>query len=259
MECRNACATATLVIGALMTQATALSVATGPANAEPAAPLVYSAKLVDKTVVTTLKGGTFELSQAAKDSTPAAPDSDPSARPADVVNVKDADGKVLLTLPLEFHLGPVDIPVKPEVQKDGTVLALTPDKPAGVSLSQPLVVKPVASQAENDHALSYFTTQFSLATTIGTFVGTAIGATVGCIVTLVAGCVPGLTTGATAGGIIGTIALGGPTLIASGIDLLSTMQAPDGTTRWADKTTTPDPAPQPAAAPPAEQPAQPSN
>ncbi|MFE2994388.1 hypothetical protein ACFXG4_05165 [Nocardia sp. NPDC059246] len=240
MEFRNTCATATLVIGALVTQATALSVATGAANAEPAAPgLVYSAKLVDKTVVTTLEGGTFELSRAAEDSAPAAPDSDPAAKPADVVNVKDADGKVLLTLPLKFHLGPVDIPVKSEVQKNGTVLALTPDKPAGVSVSQPLVVKPVASQVENDRALSSFTTQFSLATTIGTFVGTAIGATIGCIVTLVAGCLPGLTTGAAAGGIIGTIVLGGPTLIASGIDLLSTLQAADGTTKWADKTTTP--------------------
>ncbi|MTE13282.1 hypothetical protein [Nocardia aurantiaca] len=253
MEFRNTCATATLVIGALVTQAAALSVVTGPASAEPAPGLVYSAKLVDKTVVTTLKGGTFELSQASA-TDPAATGSDPAARPVDVVNVKDGDGKVLLTLPLEFHLGPVDIPVKPEVRKDGTVLALTPDKPAGVPLSQPLVVKPVASQVENDRALSNFTTQFSLATTIGTFVGTAIGATIGCLVTLVAGCVPGLTTGAAAGGIIGSIALGGPTLIASGIDLLSTMQAADGTTKWADKTTTPTPAPQ--AAP---QPAEPSN
>ncbi|MET8424558.1 hypothetical protein [Nocardia sp. NPDC004860] len=255
MEFRNTCATATLVIGALVTQATALSVATGPANAEPAAPgLVYSAKLVDKTVITTLKGGTFELSQAAEDAAPAAPDSDPAAKPADVVNVKDADGKVLLTLPLKFHLGPIDIPVKSEVQKDGTVLALTPDKPAGVSVSQPLVVKPVASQMENDRALSSFTTQFSLATTIGTFVGTAIGATIGCVVTLVAGCLPGLTTGAAAGGIIGTIVVGGPTLIASGIDLLSTLQAADGTTKWADKTKAPA-----AVAQPAEQPAQPTN
>ncbi|MGV9662556.1 hypothetical protein ACWDUL_30650 [Nocardia niigatensis] len=244
MEFRSTCATATLVIGALVTQAAVLSMATGPANAEPTVPvLVYSTKLVDKTVVTTLKGGTFELSQPSADSTTP----DVAVKPADVVNVKDADGKLLLTLPLAFHLGPIDIPVKPEVQQDGTVLALTPEKPADVSLSQPLVVKPVASQLENDRALSSFTTQFSLATAVGTFVGTAIGATIGCVVTLVAGCIPGLTTGAAAGGIIGTIALGGPVLIASGIDLLSTMQAPDGSTKWADKT---------AAAP---QPAQPAN
>ncbi|APB00923.1 hypothetical protein [Nocardia seriolae] len=247
MQFRTVSAAATLVIGALVTSATALSPATGPANAqpaaapEPAAPsLAYSAKLVDKTVVTTLEGGTFELSR-----TPAAPE--PGAlpvKPVDVVNVKDGDGKVLLTLPLVFHLGPIDIPVKPEVQKDGTVLALTPDKPSGLSFNQPIAVKPVASELENNRALNYFITQFSLATSIGTFVGTAIGATIGCVVTLVAGCIPGLTTGAAAGGIIGTIALGGPTLIISGIDLLTTMNSPDGTTKWADKTTT---APTPAA------------
>lgn len=70
MQFRTVSAAATLVIGALVTSATAPSPTTGPANAqpaaapEPAAPsLAYSAKLVDKTVVTTLEGGTFELSR----------------------------------------------------------------------------------------------------------------------------------------------------------------------------------------------------
>ncbi|MEC3957191.1 hypothetical protein VMT65_29450 [Nocardia sp. CDC153] len=240
MSFRNVSATATLVTAALIVQAVALSVVHAqPATPAPDSPgLVYSTKLVDKTVVTTLKGGTFDLT--------ASPDSDPAK--LDVVNLKDATGKVLLTLPLRFRLGPVDIPVKPELRQDGSVLALTPDKPAGLTLTDPITVKPVASKTEDDRALSYFTTQFGLATTIGTFVGTALGATVGCVATIMAGCVAGFLTGATVGGIIGTIALGGPTLIASGIDLLTTLQAPDGTTRWADKTT---PAPQPAAPQPA--------
>ncbi|MGW4355477.1 hypothetical protein ACWELJ_25660 [Nocardia sp. NPDC004582] len=237
MQFRTAAAATTLVIGALVTPAL-LPLATVPANAQPAdAPgLAYSAKLVSGAVVTTLKGGTFELTQGP-----------------DVVHVKDGDGTVLLSLPLVFHLGQTDIPVKPEVQKDGTVLSLTPEKPAGVSLSQPLSVKPVASQLENDRAMNNFSSQFGLATTIGAFVGTAIGATIGCVATLVAGCLPGFMTGATVGGIIGSIAVGGPTLIANGIDLLTTMQAADGTTKWADKTTT---APAPAA--PA-QPVEPAN
>ncbi|MEV6771764.1 hypothetical protein AB0N05_24375 [Nocardia sp. NPDC051030] len=261
MEFRSATAAATLVIGAL-------TAATGLANAEPTAPqrLAYSAKLVDKTVVTTLKGGTFELSHALGSDLAAGGNDRLTERdgivlghdgaPADiadvvnVVDVKDGDGKVLLTLPLEFHLAGVTVPVKPEVQKDGTVLALTPDKPAGVSISQPISVKPVASSLENTRALNDFSSQFGLATTIGTFIGTAVGATIGCIVTLVAGCIPGLTTGASAGGIIGSIAVGGPTLIAAGIDLLTTMQAADGTTKWADKPKTE----QPQAQPQAEQP-----
>ncbi|MFE3190510.1 hypothetical protein ACFXHA_15955 [Nocardia sp. NPDC059240] len=264
MEFRTASAAATLVIGALIAPATLWSGA-APANAQPAvtspdAPhLTYSAKMVDKTIVTTLRGGTFELSQqlggdTAQPGADAAQPGSVAARTVDVVNVKDPDGKVLLTLPLQFHLGPIDIPVKPELRENNTILALTPDKPSGLSLTQPLAVKPVASQSENDRALGSFAQQFGLATTIGTFVGTAIGATIGCIATLAAGCLPGFATGATVGGIIGTIALGSPVLIASGIDLLSTWQAPDGTTHWADKTT-PAATPQPAAPQPAAQPA----
>ncbi|WP_067538906.1 hypothetical protein [Nocardia crassostreae] len=256
MEFRSATAAAALVIGAL-------TVATGSANAEPTPQehITYSTKLVDKAVVTTLEGGTFALSRALdsqleagggerlveKDGVLLAPDGTPAdpAAVVDVVDVKDGEGNILLTLPLDFRLGPIAIPVKSEVDKDATVLSLTPDKPAGVDLTQPLAVKPVASQLENQRALNDFTTQFGLATSIGGFVGTAIGATIGCIATLVAGCIPGLTTGATAGGIIGTIAVGGPTLIASGIDLLTTMNAADGTTKWADKPKVTTQAPQP--------------
>ncbi|WP_067828895.1 hypothetical protein [Nocardia inohanensis] len=251
MEFRCATAATTLVIGAL-------TVATGLANAEPAAPqettpehIAYSTKLVDKTVVTTLKGGTFTLTKARasdiaagndqrlaeKDGVPVAADGaavDP-ATVVEVADVKDATGNTVLTLPLVFHVGPVDIPVAPRLDQDATVLALTPQKPAGLAISQPLMVKPVASQAENQRALNDFTLQFSLGTSIGTFVGTALGATIGCIATIAAGCIAGLATGASVGGIIGSIAVGGPTLIAAGIDLLTTMQAADGTTKWADK------------------------
>lgn len=265
MEFRSATAAASLVIGAL-------TAATGLANAEPAAPqhIAYSAKLVDKTVVTTLKGGTFELSKAlgadlASGTTTRLTEHDgvvtaadgKTVDPADIVNVvdvKDDQGGVLLTLPLEFHLAGVNVPVKPEVQKDNTVLVLTPDKPAGVTVAQPLTVKPIASPNENTRALNDFSTQFGLATTIGTFIGTALGATIGCFVTLPAGCVPGLTMGAAVGGIIGSIAFGSPTLIAAGIDLLTTMQAADGTTKWADK-----PKPVPAAPATTEPQAQPAD
>lgn len=246
MEFRSVTAAATLMISAL-------TAATGLANAEPAAPasVAYSAKLVDKTVITTLKGGTFELSKALgaelaaggtsrlteRDGVLLAPDGSPAdlTTVVDVVDVKDGHGGVLLTLPLDFRVGPVVIPIKPLIEQAGTVLALTPDKPAGLTLTQPLAVKPVASQLENGRALNDFTQKFSLATTIGGFVGTALGATIGCVATLVVGCIPGLTTGAAVGGIIGTIVVGGPTLIATGIDLLATMNSADGTTKWADQ------------------------
>ncbi|MFI1913624.1 hypothetical protein [Nocardia sp. NPDC020380] len=276
MEFRSTTAAASLVIGALVVQGAASTVLAGSASADPApAPhIAYSAKLVDKTVVTTLKGGTFALSQAldsdlaaggtqrlaqrdgvavAADGTPVDP-----AKVVNVVDVKDDDGHVLLTLPLEVHLGPIDIPVKPAVEQNGTVLRLTPDKPAGLTFTQPVTVQPIASQLENQRAQNDFTTQFSLATAVGTFIGTALGATIGCVATIAAGCVAGLVTGAGVGGIIGTVALGGPTLIASGFDLLNTLNAPAGTTKWADKTST-VPTPPPAVPPTQAAQANPAN
>ncbi|MEU0540727.1 hypothetical protein ABZ319_12715 [Nocardia sp. NPDC005978] len=263
MEFRSVTAAAALTIGALTS-------ATGVAHAEPAdsASIAYSAKLVDKSVVTTLESGMFELSKARsadlaagittrlveRDGALFAADG-AAVAPADavtVVDVKDSRGGILLTLPLDFRVGGVAIPVTPLLEQHNTVLTLTAAKPAGLELAGPLTVKPVASQLENDRALNAFITQFGLATTIGGFIGTAIGATIGCIATLVAGCIPGLTTGAAAGGIIGTLAVGGPTLIAAGIDLLATMNAPSDTTKWSDRRQIPAADPQPAAQPAAQ-------
>lgn len=283
MQFRSATAAATLVIGTFVAQGAVLTAGAGPAFAEPASPttpenITYSAKLIDKAVVTTLRGGTFALSKALDtevaaggsqrlsdqngtvvDATGATVD---PAKVVNVVDVKDSDGKVQLTLPLAFHLGPIDIPVKPELQQNDTVLALTPDKPAGLSISQPLVAKPIASDVENQRAMGNFSSQFGLASSIGGFVGTALGAGIGCVATIAAGCVAGLATGAGIGGIIGTIVVGGPVLIASGVDLVSTLAAPNGTSKWSDKaqaaqtsaaaapTATPAaPTPQPAAQP----------
>ncbi|NNH74325.1 hypothetical protein HLB23_31505 [Nocardia uniformis] len=245
MEFRSTPAAATLVIGALVLGAAS-------AHAQPETPnLTYSTKLVDKMVVTTLQGGTFELSKALdteltdggverlteRDGLLVRSDGSAAdiADVVDVVDVVDAQGRVALTLPLDFRFAGYEIPVAPTVEKDGSVLQLTPEKPAGLDITEPLAVKPIASQSENQRALNEFITHFGLATSIGGFVGTAIGATIGCVATIVAGCIGGLMTGASVGGILGTIIVGGPTLIASGIDYLTTVQAADGTTRWADK------------------------
>ncbi|RYF44488.1 MAG: ammonium transporter, partial [Comamonadaceae bacterium] len=48
------------------------------------------------------------------------------------------------------------------------------------------------------------------------------------------GCLPFGVTGAGIGAIVGTIAVGGPTLIVAGIDLLTTLNAPPGTTKWSE-------------------------
>ncbi|WP_228001839.1 hypothetical protein [Nocardia australiensis] len=257
--------------GAVLLAIGAVTIGAGTVHAQPAAEpsrqdIGYSVKLVDKTVVTSLKGGRFETSKALRDQLDSGVDGrlveqdgqlvDPTggiadnADVVDVVDVKDSDGHIVLTLPLEFRVAGTGIPVRSEVTKDATVLELTPRKPEELTISQPLVAAPVASLVENQRARNEFASQFGLATAVGGFVGTAIGATIGCVLTIAAGCIAGFATGASIGGILGTIVVGGPTLIATGIDLLTTLQAADGTSKWADKpattaspTTTAQPAP----------------
>ncbi|WP_330231763.1 hypothetical protein OHA40_04260 [Nocardia sp. NBC_00508] len=243
MQLRGIPAAAIPAIGSLI-------IATGVAHAEPAPDITYSAKLVDRTVVAALRDGTFELSRAPRDR---ATDADARlterdgvlvdrngaradvAQVIDVVDVRDRDGRVAMTLPLDFRVAGTAIPVRPELKKDSTVLELTPARPEGVATAETLVATPIASMTENRRARDEFASQFGLATAVGGFVGTAIGATIGCLVTIAVGCVAGLLTGASLGGILGTIAIGGPALVVAGVDLLTTLQAADGSTRFADK------------------------
>ncbi|WP_327114979.1 hypothetical protein OHB12_00155 [Nocardia sp. NBC_01730] len=246
MQLRGVTAAAILAIGSL-------TLSTGVAHAEPTTPdnIVYSVRLVDKTVVAALKDGTFELFKALRDhvgtdanarlterngvlvdSNGARAD---AAQVIDVVDILDRDGRVAMTLPLDVRVAGTAIPVRPELKKDATMLELTPTRPEALAIGEPLVAQPVASRTENQRARDEFAGQFGLATAVGGFIGTAIGATIGCVATIVVGCVAGLLTGATLGGILGSIAIGGPTLLTAGVDLLTTLQAADGTTRWADK------------------------
>ncbi|WP_040799450.1 glycine zipper family protein [Nocardia higoensis] len=250
MNFRKSAAAAALVAGA-MTVGAGVSYA----DPAPAAPEVdYSVKMVDQTIVTKLRGGTFSLIYV--DVQPGAPfdpskvlepiaaeDQDDPAKLAEatpVAEIKDETGNLVLQLPLVFDVLGTPIPVKSEIVEDGTVLEITPEKPAGLNLGdKPLAVKPVASAVENQRAQNDFSSKFGIGTAIGSFVGTAVGAAIGCIATIAAGCVPGLLTGAGVGGILGTVAVGGPTLLAAGIELINTFNAPEGTTQWADKPAAP--------------------
>ncbi|MBF6175506.1 hypothetical protein [Nocardia blacklockiae] len=241
MKFRSSTAVGALAIGAL-------TVGLGTAHAEPAAPAEHTDKTIgysvaqeDKTVVARLgNGGTFELvaPPAATATEIAAEATEPAPTQ---VNVKDDKGNTVLSFPLEYTITGQRIPVASELKEDGKVLAVTPERPAGLPTDQPLnvkpVAKPIASPVENQRALTDFSTYFGLSTAIGGFVGTAIGAVVGCalgLIGVVVGCLVGLPTGAAIGGILGTIVVGGPTLVAAGTDLVSTLNAPPGTTKWTD-------------------------
>lgn len=249
---------ATLVTGSL-------AMGFGTAHADPAAqapaaeapaPVNYSLQLVEKTVVATLQGGTFSI--AEKDVEPAvvegstAPQSgeeiaDDAAAPEKdkFVEVKDKSGNVVVSWPLDFTVAGAEIPVKPVLKNDDTVLELTPEK-TDVQVAQPvnavnLTAKPIASPAENQQAMGEFVTQFSLATAVGGFLGTAVGVVVGGVVGCIlglpffgVGCIPAAVAGAGIGGILGTVAVGGPALAVAGMDLIQTMNAAPGQSKWAN-------------------------
>lgn len=257
MKLRSTTAAAALVIGAMtvgMTTAHADDAAV-PAPAKPAG-IDYSSKLVDakfvdgkmvqdKTIVSTLKNGVFELSE--KDG--ATPE-DPKQT---IVNVKDLQGATVVSFPLNYSVAGTKIPVKAELKADNTVLNVVPEKPAdfdaaklGTFNNPVMVLKDVASPVEDQRAMNNFTTEFGLATAIGGFVGTAVGVVVGGAIGIalgaiecltVVGClasIPTFVALAGIGGILGTIAFGAPALGVAGMDLINTLQAAPGTSKWSD-------------------------
>ncbi|MEU7766846.1 hypothetical protein AB0B25_17185 [Nocardia sp. NPDC049190] len=233
MKLRRTTAAAAMVIGAM-------TIGLGTAHADEPAPAAdqairYSVKLVDKTVVTTLKGGTFELAKSSED-----------VKDNDVYKIKDGQGNTVLSLPIAFKVAETVVPVKPVVKDDDTVLELTPDQSVAVPKDKPVntvnvVAQPIASPVENQRAQNEFASQFGIATAVGGFLGTAIGViaggVIGCILGLPflgVGCIPAAIAGAGIGGILGTVAVGGPALAIAGMDLINTLQAPDGTTKWSE-------------------------
>ncbi|WP_280399091.1 ammonium transporter [Nocardia carnea] len=187
------------------------------ANPTPTPDIGYRTELVGKNVVTTLTHGKFEID-------------------GETVDILDESGATVVTLPLAVREGTTEYPLPHAIREDGRVLELT-------AVKDPAKARPaaefVASPQENLAAQNNFASQFGLATAIGGFVGTAIGAVIGLVATLPTGVgVPaGIITGATIGGILGTIAVGGPTLVIAAVDLINTLNAAPGTTQWAPKKT----------------------
>ncbi|MEU1983646.1 ammonium transporter [Nocardia sp. NPDC019395] len=185
------------------------------AHAEPAAPDIgYRTELVGKTVVTTLTHGTFEVD-------------------GETVDIVDESGATVVTLPLAVREGTTEYPLPHAVRDDDRVLELT-------AVKDPAAARPaaefVASPQENLAAQNNFASQFGIATAIGGFVGTALGALVGLTgIVTGPGVIASIIAGATIGGIIGTIAVGGPTLVIAAVDLVNTLNAAPGTTQWAPK------------------------
>ncbi|MBF6298573.1 ammonium transporter [Nocardia amamiensis] len=205
------------VTAAVVPLVAALTVGAGAAHAEPApAPVPnigYEARLVGNQIVTTLTAGTFDVRDGA-------------------VAIKDEAGNVALTLPLAFRQDGLEYPMPHAVRDAGRVLELTIVKDA--AQARPAAT-PVASPQENQQAMDAFLSQFGIATAVGGFIGTIVGALVG-LTGIIGGptVIASVIAGAGVGAIIGTIIAGGPTLIVAGIDLLGTLNAAPGTTKWAE-------------------------
>ncbi|WP_067865641.1 hypothetical protein [Nocardia shimofusensis] len=196
----------------------AVTVGASTAHAEPAPvpDIGYEAKLVGDKVVTTLTNGTFEID-------------------GNTVEVKDAADNTLVSFPLAFRQDGLEYPLGHQIADEGRMLELSVVK--DVSKARPVPVTPVASLEENRRAMETFGTQFGIATAIGGFVGLVAGGIVG-LIGLAGGVLALATvpTFASIGGIIGTIIVGGPALVIAGIDLVQTLTAEPGTTKWMDQT-----------------------
>ncbi|MFD0361523.1 ammonium transporter [Nocardia sp. GCM10030253] len=190
---------------------------TSHAQPAPAPEIGYETKLVGGKVVTTLTDGVFEVA-------------------GNSVDIKDTAGNTVVTLPLSFRQDGLEFPLPHAVQDAGRVLELTPVK--DYAQARPVALTAVASTAENQQAQDTFLSQFGIATAVGGFIGTVIGALVG-LTGIVGGptVIASVVAGAAIGGIIGTIVVGGPALLIAGIDLVSTLTAPPGTTKFASPST----------------------
>ncbi|MGW5517537.1 hypothetical protein [Nocardia africana] len=215
-------ATASIAVAAGMTIAAA-----DPASS--AEPVTYHVTLVGTSVVTSLERGTFT-----------------AAAGSDIIAVRDFAGHVLDTLPSTASLDRQRLPLRQQISTDGHTLTLIPDL-SGIDRN---VLKPTASPLENQLAMNDLVNAVSIGTSLGSLVGTAIGAVLGIgigfvlagasCVAISLGCVvavlPIVALTAGVGSIAGLILGGGPIAAGATFEYLTTLTAPEGGSKYADRT-----------------------
>lgn len=87
----------------------AVGASTGIASADPSTDVNYEAKVVDKSIVTTIDAGLFKVSGDGKS-----------------VVLQDSKGADLVSLPLAYNLGDLQFPFDRAISEDGKTLTLTP-------------------------------------------------------------------------------------------------------------------------------------
>ncbi|MEV5650463.1 hypothetical protein AB0L57_19610 [Nocardia sp. NPDC052254] len=225
-----------LVLGSALTIA-ALTVAGGTANADaPAAPqerpgstvstdvlpgIHYTANVVDHSVVLRTDGGRLNVR-------------------GNQFEILDDNGNLVAGLPLTYKHDQRDWPIAAQV--DGRTAVLTPStNPAEAVASTTPDLTPIDDQADFNDALGVAANQIGLATGLGVLVGTAIGLVGGCVAGALVGtalmppiffagapggCLAGGSAGAALGAAAGTIILGVPVAVISGIQFFDTLNKP---------------------------------
>ncbi|TQF73276.1 hypothetical protein FK531_07045 [Rhodococcus spelaei] len=238
MKIKKLAATAAVVVAA--TGITAATAGAAPArtdrpdnstvSADVLPGIHYKAALVDKSVVLTTDTGSLTVR-------------------GDQFQVLDGSGTLVAGVPLTYQRDGRQWPIAARI--DGNTATLTPSTDPAVARPLENTWLPLRSidatkDANFNQALTNFGAEVSLGVAIGSLIGTAVGAGIGCIAggaILGAGAtvatigtltVPGaiggcLVTGAAAGAIgavAGTILVGGPVAIVSGIQFANDLNTP---------------------------------
>ncbi|NKX89261.1 hypothetical protein [Nocardia coubleae] len=218
------------VVAALLTVATGVTAGTVNAAPEQAAPINYTAEVVDESraVVTTDAGSLVTEDGAFK--------------------IKAADGTTVAATPLTFRLDEFELPIAAEIS--GNTATLTPQLDPAKAVYKPVALPyedkaPWKSEYEREQAAwSRLTSTIAMGATIGTLVGGLGGAAAGCIAGAALGLVAtgalltlfglgplgGCVAGAAAVGFLGVIAgqlfVTGPVAVAAAIQYFTTINQP---------------------------------
>ncbi|MGW5451621.1 hypothetical protein [Nocardia sp. NPDC003979] len=218
------------VVAALLIVATGVTSGTVNAAPEQAAPINYTAEVVDESraVVTTDAGSLVTEDGAFK--------------------IKAADGTTVAATPLTFRLDEFELPIAAEIS--GNTATLTPQLDPAKAVYKPVALPyedkaPWKSEYEREQAAwSRLTSTISMGATIGTLVGGLGGAAAGCIAGAALGLVAtgalltlfglgplgGCVAGAAAVGFLGVIAgqlfVTGPVAVAAAIQYFTTINQP---------------------------------
>lgn len=158
----------------------AMGIGTGIAHANPAPPNVNYQTTVGpdgRSVHTTLDNGTFRIASAGN-----------------AVDIVDASGTTLVTLPMAYSAGGTAFPLAAAIDDAGRALTLTPE----VGL-QNIDARGDAYQ----NMIVQWQRGWSNDGGVQAGIGTAIGAVVGCLLAVIAACIPGAVLGGAIGAAIG--------------------------------------------------------